>query len=205
MIPNDWVDVWRSQEDGPTTDVQEVLMDVRQRAEKFDRSILWRDLREGAAALWFGGVTVLVAARMGSPWPWLGGLFATACCVGVYLRMHRTRAQHRRISEDQPLDARLRAEIAKIGAQEDLLRSVGGWYMRPLIIGTAVWMGSVGLALPFSLEAKAAATVGLAAVGAMILLVVGRFVVWLNRRAADQQLRPLRIELEQLLAQVETG
>lgn len=205
MISNDWGDLWRSQEDGPTINSQEVLMEVRRKAVQLDRTIFWRDVTEGVAALFFAGVTFLVAARIGSPWPWLGGLFATACCAAVYVRMHRTRTQHRTIREDQPLDARLRAEIAKVGAQEELLRSVGRWYVLPLTLAAAGWMASIGLALPVSPEARATATLALAAAGATILFVLGRFVIWLNRRAADQQLRPLRIELEQLLAQVEGG
>jgi hypothetical protein len=178
-------------------------MAIRQRARKFDRSILWRDLREGAAALGFAVVTFVVAAPTGSPWPWLGALFATACCAAIYLRMHRTRARHRSAREDLPLDARLRAEIAKVGAQEELLRSVGRWYMRPLIVGAAVWMGSIGLALPLAPGARAAATLFLAGAGALILLAVGKLVVWLNRQAADHHILPLRVELEELLAQVE--
>jgi hypothetical protein len=75
--------------------------------------------------------------------------------------------------------------------------------MRPLIVGAAVWMGSIGLALPLAPGARAAATLFLAGAGALILLAVGKLVVWLNRQAADHHILPLRVELEELLAQVE--
>jgi hypothetical protein len=203
MTRDDLVELWQSQEDGPPTVGEDILVEIRQRARSFDRSILWRDLREAAAALAFGVVAFVVAAPTGSPWPWLGALFVTACCAAVYLRLHRTRARHRSANEDLPLDARLRAEIAKVGAQEELLRSVGRWYMRPLILGAAVWMGSIGLAVPLAPGARAAASLFLAGVGALILLAVGKLVVWLNRQAADHHILPLRVELEELLARLE--
>jgi hypothetical protein len=205
MATDDLVKLWRSQDDGPAPDGGEVLMEVRRRAKKFDRTILWRDLREGAAALGMTVLAVVVAILSASPWLWIGGVVVSACCAAVYLPMHRTRVRHRSTPEDQPLDARLRAEIAKVGAQEELLRSVGRWYMRPLIVGAAVWMASIGLALPLPPPYRAVAVPLLAAIGAGILLATGRFVVWLNRQAADRHLAPLRAELEVLLAQVEAA
>lgn len=204
MATDELVDLWRSQDDGPASDGREVLMEVRTRARKFDRSILWRDLREGAAALFMVVLALVSALVSGSAWPWVGALVLSACCLAVYLRMHRTRVRHR-TAEDLPLDARLRAEIAKVGAQEELLRSVDRWYMRPLILGAAVWMASIGLALPLPPPYRAVAAPLLAAIGAGILFATGRFVAWLNRLAADRHLAPLRAELEELLARVEAA
>lgn len=205
MSPDDLVELWRSQENGPATGGKEVLMEIRKQARKFDRTILWRDIREGVAAFGAAAVAFVIAIPTGSPWPWLGALFLSACCGAVYLRMHRTRVRHRPPREDQPLGARLRAEIAKVGAQEELLRSVGRWYIRPLTLGAVVWMASLGLAQPMPAVHPALSALLLSAAAAAILLAVGKLVARVNRLAADNHLAPLRVELEELLEQVEAG
>ena len=57
--------LWREQpEETYVFDAREVLMQVKQRARKFDRTIWWRDAREGIAA-----AAVLLWA-VWSSWSW---------------------------------------------------------------------------------------------------------------------------------------
>lgn len=206
MPHDELIRLWRSQGDGPAASGEEILMDVQMRARKFDRRILWRDLGEGLAGLLMVGLTCFVAIRADAGWPpWLGALAMTGCCVWVYAHLHITRVRHRVPRTDLPLAERLRAEIDKVGDQEALLRSVPRWYLLPLAVGGVTWLGLLGLAVPVAPEQRPWTVLLLAAAAALIMAAVGWVVTRANRFAADHHLRPLRRQLEELLAQVEAA
>ena len=197
--------LWREQEVEPHAfDAKEVLMQVKQQARKFDRTIRWRDVREAIA-----GAFVLTFAGWSS-WSaegWLpkAGFLALAVC-GTYTvaRALRARRQHPQVREDQPLVDRLQAEVRKVEAQAELLRTVRSWYILPIAIGTTVWRatlvnptgGLIGLLSEMGLVLVA---------GAAIFSLVGWGVWKLNQHALRSDLQPRLSELRDMLEEARVG
>jgi hypothetical protein len=192
--------LWREQPAEPhDTDPEEVLMQIQRDARKFDRIILWRDVRETLAGL---AVLAFAVWRSWSEPGWMpwAGVFVLAACM-AYTLAHplRARRRERGIREDATLIERLQSEIEKVGVQADLLRTVRSWYILPIAIGITAW--SVGLKSPTGLG-------GLMPVllfNATLFSLIGWGVWRLNRYALRADLQPRLRELRSRLDQARAG
>jgi hypothetical protein len=160
------------------------------RLQRLRRRIFWRDAREIAAAavvfaffawswrLWSGRLQVpgdLLVARIGA-----GVILASLLLiVAVLLWARRPRA-----SPGASMGEHLRVEVTHIERQVSILQHVAWWYVGPCTIG-------VNLVVAGLTSAHSAFAIRYA----VITLVIGVFLVWLNRRAAHK-LRPLRDSLQ---------
>lgn len=193
--------VWREQSlDSEVRDGKEVLMQVREKVRRFDRSVFWRDVREvaagGIAAFTMGGASWLAPGVL----PKLGGLVMLACIGYVLARMLAARRAYGHAPQaDRPLTERLRVEIDKADAQAELLRSVGTWYVLPLAAGATIWAVTLVPSLPLPAGALVPALAIMVAASLAIFGFVGWVVRWLNRRGLERQLDPYRRELRTLL------
>jgi len=150
---------------------------IRQRAAKFERRILWRNVREYVASL--------IAAVL------LGYFFATAhdvlsrasfglliaAMVWIVAQLHRKgSAKSMSLGVDTLTSLQLyRAELVR---QREVVRTVWSWYLAPLIPGLLVY--TVGYAVKFP---RPAAWAGLTLIDAIIAGVF--YGIWkLNMRAA---------------------
>jgi hypothetical protein len=165
--------------------------ELRRAAAKFSRKILWRNLREYAAAavvvVWMGFYFV----RMHSVLERLGCALCVAGIAFVMWRLYRGGAAG---SAAEVMDANCldfyRAELVR---QRDLLKNVWRWYLSPMIPGMVVFLlGTLRAALeqPGAQErwGKIVAGFGVTAAGcAAVFVAVG----WLNARAARKLQRKI--------------
>jgi len=129
---NDPRGVWQNQEVEKMTIT---LDEVRNAAAKFERRILWRNVREYAAG-------ALVIAYL-TPFLWSGSremkipvLLMMAGALFVMWQLH-VRASAARVPADAGLRASLEFRRRELERQRDALRSVWKWYLLPMVPGLA--------------------------------------------------------------------
>lgn len=198
MSFNDWQESWQKQpvaaEPGAATMVATIER-VRAGARSFDRTILWRDLREGVAAIGVAGVFGLVAcaktiegARAWDAW------LAAALPLGVagFLFADRWRAQRRRPKGAASVLSEIDHALAELRHQHWLLKNVLWWYLLPLAASGALITGqAVVMASPSPGVRAALAAVVLAIISGV------SYPLWrLNRRLATNELAPRIAQLE---------
>lgn len=197
--------LWKARPEPSTWSAEQALMEIKKKARKFDRSILWRDVREAAAGLLALGA-MGTASVLAPGWLPKLGLAVLAVCIGAVLtRLWRTRRAHGPLADDLPTVERLRGEIRKVEAQARLLRTVRSWYVMPIAVGGTAWMATLTPAIGLQGGALLAGMLFAVAASAAIFGAVGWFVVWLNRRAVRLELEPYRTELVETLARVDAG
>ena len=202
---DDFQTAWRAVDDpAPPVDPARVAA-LRTEAERFDRTIRWRDWRETAAA-------AFVAVAFGSMFPVVpplvrAGVVLTVAGAGfVVWRLWQAQRRFPRPAPGLPASEALRVALARVEVQVGLLRSVHAWYLLPLVPGPL--LVTYGGYVHAFLEAGAPAidTLGRAAFVALLLvapvLILGAvfgFVYWLNQREVEKSLLPLRDRLARLL------
>ena len=131
---DDHSDVQRLWRDQPSEEVRMSAQEVRELAEKFERTIRRRNRREYAAAafvvVWF------------SVWAWfaqsvvvaLGCWLVALAALWVVFHLHR-RGAARRPAGEQDVMSGLEFTRSELARQRDLLRSVWWWYLLPFVPG----------------------------------------------------------------------
>lgn len=203
MDRDEMVRLWRGSSElgGPSS--EEIVMEVKKRARKFDRTILWRDTAEVAAGVLVAAVMLAVAFRAPGWWPKAGSLLAIVIMVGVVARLLGARRKGYLVSESAAVAERLRFEIVKVEAQIELLSSVRSWYLWPLAVAGTVWALSLVPSLDMPFGQAAGAFVFLLVACAAIFLVVGFAVEKANHWVVKMNLEPYRQDLRDLLRQLE--
>lgn len=180
-------EVWRREAGGaPARSPAEEVAAVRARATELARIVRRRDRIETGTALAMLPVFAWRAATAQHPLAALGAAIIAAACVLIPIRLHAARGGDP--DPARPVAVALRAELARIRAQERLLGSVAWWYVGPLALGLLLSTAG-GSGPPLSRAAYAASVVALSV-----------WVLRLNRRAAREELRPVAEELEGWLA-----
>ncbi len=196
--------LWRSEDDAPDDrSGKELMMEIQQRAKKLDRMIFWRDARETVAAAAISAAAVVASALVPGWLPKLGALALVASLAYICHRLARARRRTGGEPQPLPLAAGLRAEIARVEAQSDILHKTRDWYVVPATLGGTLWAAGMAssLDLPAGDTFRAVTAVLIAAPG--IFCVAGLAVLAWNRLAIRRRLDPYRRELESLLAEVE--
>lgn len=201
---DDYATLWRAQP-GPSdaTRVAEreaLIASVRQRALRFDRTILWRDLREFAATLF-----LLVVFSHGAwrntgethfPWAqWSAVLIVLG--EAVYLIRER-RNTPRPAAAESPLLVQIEGALAGLRYQARVLMRVPWTYALPFALaGIAFGLGDIAH------DRGSAAVFGWAgATVTGVCLLVGGGVAWLNRFTVKFTLQPRIHQLEQTLREL---
>lgn len=176
---------------------EEVLMDVRRRAESLNRKIFRRDLVETAATVLAWSVFALMAVLAPGIAPKLGLLVGTGFLVWPVVKLHRERRRHRDSAPDAPIAQHLELELKRVQGQIDLLRSVATWYVTPLAVGATIIMAGLAAAVPVpgTISWRLLIVAGAVVFSAALFVLVGFVVVRINREAVKQQLAPLRDDL----------
>ena len=173
----------------------EIFALVQTRSRRFQRQIRFRDWREFLA----GAFAAVVIAPVVVRGPVLARVGALVVLAGIALTVFRLLRARRvgaaRMSDPAvPVTTALHAELEQIDAQIALLRGVAWWYVTPLTGGSVLLVaGSRGMR-------GAWFTLGYAVFAA--LLAWG--IIALNRRAVRRTLEPKRLEIQSLLAQIES-
>lgn len=194
MSLDEYRDIWQGQEpDDEPEDLEEVLSEVKERSEEYDRKLFWRDVREIGASVVVMGLFGWLAFTEEALLARIGAAIVVAWSGLVIWKFRRARRSGEDELAGRPVTERIRAEIEKVGAQIELLESVLWWYIGPMVVGIVVMVAAGGIEGWF----EPAFLVGLAAFGA--------FVWWLNQRAVDNYHRPRREELVRTLRRIENG
>ena len=193
--------LWRSQPTASAFDGKEILMQVKEKASKLERTLFWRDVREIAAAVL--ALSVMGAVSWQAPgWlPKAGAVFLAGCLVYVVARLLGPRRNDRRIREDAPLVARIETELHKVETQAELLRTVRSWYILPISIGGTIWVATLIPSVPLPSGALLPALGLVVLASGLIFLLVGWMVEKLNEQALRRSLVPYRDELREMLEQ----
>lgn len=171
---------------------------VRADARAFERTILWRDLREIIAAL----VVTAIFARMarshtleGAPaWGLALAWLAIAPPLGVtgFLVVDRLRARRLRPKGAGTVLSEIDHALAGLRHQQRLLLNVAWWYLLPLATsGALVMVHPIAMA-----ESSGPLRLALAAFTVALLAAVNIPLWWLNRRVATKDLAPRIEQLE---------
>ncbi len=183
-------EVWRREAGGPPArSPAEEVAAVRARAAELARVVRRRDLLETGTALAMLPLFAWRAATAQDPLSAVGAAIIAAACMLIPVRLWAAR----RGDPDpaRPVALALRAELARIRAQERLLGSVAWWYVGPIALGLLLSTAG-GSGPPLFRAAYAASVVALSA-----------WVLRLNRRAAREELGPVAEELEGWLASLD--
>lgn len=194
-----WQTLWQKQSLPPsTTDAAAqaaTLRRVRAGARAFDRTILWRDLREGLVALalglwlaWDARSRLLAGAPSWNLW------FAAVMPLGVAAFIFLDRFQTRRLrpAGAGALLTELDHALAELRHQHDLLRDVIRWYLLPLAATMALVMLPPLMRLTGEPELRV--LIGLLGIGLVGALCYP--IWWINHRVAIRELAPRIAALE---------
>ncbi|MGE3316664.1 MAG: hypothetical protein AB7O26_16225, partial [Planctomycetaceae bacterium] len=118
----------------------------------------------------------------------VGAGMAVASVLFILYRLHRTRTAVRPSRPEDSVREFCVAEIERIDRQIGLLRSVAWWYLAPcLISANVVFLGFAGF--------------GWVSAGYFVVtMILGWGVYRLNQHAVRKSMRPMREELDALLA-----
>ncbi len=175
--PNeDMRNVWQKQ---TTEGVHMSVDEIRMRAGKYNRKIVWRNAREYAAAL---VVTLFFAySFVRSADLLMRAGFAIEIAGISYVCWHLyTRGSWRRLPEDLGAASSLQFHRCELERQRDLLRGVWRWYLGPMIPGLVVLMVASARTNPGHLKHFGWVITAYAIVCAGAFVFIG----WLNERAA---------------------
>ena len=194
MTLDDYRDVWQEQEPSDDfDDLEEVLNDMKERSEEYDRTIFWRDVREIGAAVLVAGFFGWTAVSAETLLTRIGALIVVAAAGLIVWKLRATRESGEDEMAGRPVAERLKAEIERVEDQIRLLENVLWWYLAPMGAGLVVMVASGGIEGWFE-------PVYLGG-----LVVFFGFVWWLNQRAVDRCYRPHRRDLVRTLRRIENG
>jgi len=183
---------WRAYDDDLVAlNDDDILALVKSRAARLERQLRRRDWRELIASI--AGAVLIAPIAINAGWITRAGVVVVlAGLVLIAVKLTRASRVRARVRVDAPVNAVLRAEQSRVDAQIRLLGTVLWWYVLPIAVGSVMIVaGRLGVSW---------FTAGY--VVATALLSWG--VVWLNARVVRRTLRPMRDELTELLAQIES-
>jgi uncharacterized membrane protein YecN with MAPEG domain len=177
LRPDDLGEVWRRQKVEHT---QMTIDEIRAKARKFQRKILFRNFREYAA---IALVVVFFGATMGKYTPLMRAAAGLMIAGGLYVayQLHR-RGSAKTLAGDLAPASCLDFHRRELERQRDLVLNVWSWYLGPMIPGLAFMVVAAGLANPGHLKRVWLFVSAYSAVVALAFYLVAR----LNRRAAHR-------------------
>jgi hypothetical protein len=179
-------EVWRSEAaEAPARSPAEEAAAVRAKAAELERDVRRRDWQETAVALAMVPLFTWWAVRAPNALSALGAAIVAVSCVLIPLRLRAARSPAP--DPGLPVAWALKAELARVRAQERLLGSVAWWYLAPLTVGCILFRAGG----PESTRYKVAyAAVAVAVAG--VILCLNLFVV-------RHQLRPMADQIQRWL------
>jgi len=182
-------------QDQPVTRVEISLDQLRGKARRFERRILWRNIREYAAGALVLGIFGTYAVAIPAPLVRLGSLLVAAGALFALRTLH-ARGASGAAPGSAAFTPCLEFHRKQLERQRDLLRGVWTWYLLPFVPGLAVFLiGLLGWTLaqpnaPAHRPLIVGVFIATAAGCALVFAAVG----WLNRSVA----RRLQHEIDAL-------
>jgi hypothetical protein len=169
---------------------EELMLNVMQRLEQLRRELMWRDVRESAAAIVVGAIFAVAAYLIPAPLARAGALVLVGAALMVVAVLFTLRLRHGRDETvpDASLAEFCRRELAHVDAQVWWTRRVAWWYIAPFAAGAnMIFWGTTH-----------STTAGVVYLVATLALSAG--IYWLNQRAVQREFLPMRRDLQQSLA-----
>lgn len=197
MNPDDLKQAWQAQADQTRliVDTDRLFEEFRQSQQKFDATLIVRDLVEVGTAVILLPIWVAMGVLIKLPWTWYLTMPALVWIAGymfVDLRRHRSRPDE----ASEPLRQRVESSLAQVNHQIWLLRNVQWWYLLPMFVPMMIFISDV---------AWRAGGGGLETV--LVIVILGGIVAGIhtliyfrNQSAVRLTLEPRRQELTTLLA-----
>jgi hypothetical protein len=199
---------WQSQSLPPrlTIDTELLLAEVRRNQRYFTAVIFWRDVREVGIALILIPVLIVMGIKMNLPWTWYLLIPGTLWIAG-YMLLDRLRQRKHHPQPDDSLIERVKVSLAQIEHQIELLRNIFWWYIMPVALPAALFIGHViyqGLSAVWHEGPAVVALLGLClALIAVVPILIGIITYRINQHAIHTDLQPRRAELTALLASLQ--
>ena len=196
MNPDELQQVWQHQMTGRrvSIDANVLLQQVQRNKKQFERTILWRDVREVGVCLLGVPLWIWIGAKEALPWTWYLCIPALLWIAG-FMVADRMGQRRRQPKPGDPLRQCVEASLAQVDHQIWLLRNVFWWYLLPPGAAAAAFFGQIAWS---SREGGWLAGLIMAAVIAVAGLILWS-VYWLNQRAVRDELLPRQQELRALL------
>ncbi len=137
--PDDPMEIWQSQHVEP---LMMTMDEIRSKAARFERQIRARNRRETAVALAMIVVFGLFLFIFRRPMERAGSLLVIVGLVFVIYRMNRQAAPGR-VPVGGGFESCVAFHRRELERQRDLLRSIGLWYLGPLVPGVVVFSVAV--------------------------------------------------------------
>ena len=194
-------DLWRSQDasDGPPFDEDAILRRCQSERRRFNRTIVWRDLREVGAAILVAAWFIFCGSKS---WPG-GGIWtfhltaASALGVSAFFIIDRVIQRRRAPLLYEAPGHCIAAYHREVTHQIWLLRNVLWWYLLPVAIGISLPLVQMTYVATRGTAPWLVAGVMLGV--AVICAVVYYGIYQLNQHAVRTDLEPRRARLEALL------
>ncbi|MGQ0635476.1 MAG: hypothetical protein ACT4QC_12750 [Planctomycetaceae bacterium] len=184
---------WRATNEVAATQEQRdrLIAVTCRRVERFWGQIVRRDLIETVVAV----VLIFVFGRMVISLDDLiskvGAGIVLLCCVFIIWKLHRARTVQRPAPIDAPVRDFCRIELDRLDRQIRLLGGVLWWYIAPILVGAdLVYVGSSGLGIDSLFYV-------------LFTVLLGWFILAMNRLTVTGQLKPLHEEVAGVLSQLE--
>lgn len=179
--------LWQTQPvPAPANDMNTLMITLRQKHQKFRRTIFWRDFREVGVAIAL--IPLFLFQRGHDDAAWETYLIVSALIfVAGFLIVDRLRHRPTQEAAGEPLVRALQVSLDEVDHQIWLLRNVLWWYIGPL---------TAALSIPVLHRMSQ----GHGGIGSLIFyLAIGYGVWWLNQHAVKSDLKPRRDELQKQL------
>jgi hypothetical protein len=171
-----------------------LLNEVRRNERQFAATIFCRDVREVGVALLLVPVWIFLGITTDSLWSWYLAVPALLWIAG-FMIVDRVRQRRQQPAPGDTLRRSVEKSLAQVEHQIWLLRNVFWWYLLPPFAAITVFPAhrawqSRDDGLPALAEFVAVA---------LVFVLVGWLIYWLNQSAVRQELEPRRNELQALL------
>lgn len=200
MDPEEMKQAWQVQATpgGLRVDAGILREELRQSRRRFAATIFWRDVREVGVCLVLIPVWIYLGLDRSCDWTWYLMVPALLWIAG-YLLADRMRSRRRPLDPGEPLRRHVEITMEQLDRQIRLLRTVFWWYLLPIILAMAAYLGHdawQGRTGGWWMMAAASEVSGMG-----VAVMIG--VYWLNQYVVRTDLEPRRHELESMLASLE--
>lgn len=183
--------IWKRQKSEEEMMTQEqFMMILNNKLISMDEKIKKRDWLEISVAAITAVVCIIILFYTDSMWFRLGCFTLIAACILVTYKLQtaKKKAANQNIRPNQNFSTHLKEELAKMKAQQKLLKSVLWWYLMPIFIGLLFFV--IGSDEP--LWSKL--------VYMTIVVLLYAYIWWMNRKAVSNTIEPIIEDLQEALA-----
>lgn len=196
MNPDDLRQAWQvsSSQSRLRIDAELLVKEVQRNQRQFAYMILARDIREVVVALVLIPIWLFLGSMWSLPWTWylaIPGLIF----IAAFMIIDRFGHSQRPPEPDKSIREQISYSLAQVEHQIWLLRNVFWWYILPIALPCAIFLGHNAWMLRAPRWESVLATL-------LAILISGSmmgFVYWLNQKAVRCGLEPRRGELTELL------